>query len=56
MDGRRERGGILRLLELIEEHRGALEFAWRARFGLPLTAVGKIDKVAIRALLNQDRG
>ena len=33
-------GGIRALLDLIEEHRGALEYDWRLRFGLPLSAVG----------------
>lgn len=33
-------GGIRALLDLIEEHRGALEYDWRSRFGLPLSAVG----------------
>lgn len=33
-------GGIGELLELIEEHRGAFEYDWRTRFGLPLTVVG----------------
>lgn len=32
-------GGILTLLDLIEQHRGAFEYDWRARFGLPLTCV-----------------
>lgn len=40
MDRRREPGGIRWLLDLIEEHRPALEYDWRTRFGLPLTAVG----------------
>ena len=33
-------GGIGWLLDLIEEHRPALEYDWRARFHLPLTVVG----------------
>lgn len=33
MAGRRDPGGILGLLELIEEHRPALRYDWRARFG-----------------------
>lgn len=33
-------GGIGWLLDLIEEHRPALEYDWRTRFGLPLTCVG----------------
>lgn len=35
-----EPGGIVGLLDLIEEHRGPLEYDWRARFGLPLSVVG----------------
>lgn len=31
-------GGILGLLDLIEEHRGAVEYDWRSRFGLGLAA------------------
>lgn len=31
--------GILGLVELIDEHRGAFEFDWRTRFGLPLADV-----------------
>lgn len=38
---RSEPGGIAALLELIEEHRGALEYDWRARFHLPLTVIGE---------------
>lgn len=34
-------GGILGLLDLIEEHRGPLEYDWRTRFGLPLAGVGR---------------
>lgn len=30
--GRRRRGGILGLLDLIDEHRGALEYDWLTRF------------------------
>ena len=33
-------GGIHWLLDLIEEHQPALEYDWRTRFGLPLSAVG----------------
>lgn len=33
-------GGIRALLDLIEEHRGAIEYDWRTRFGLPLSAIG----------------
>ena len=33
MAGRREPGGILGLLDLIEEHRAALRYDWRTRFG-----------------------
>jgi hypothetical protein len=34
-----ERGGILGLLDLIEEHRAAFDYDWRTRFHLPLDAV-----------------
>ena len=34
-------GGIRWLLDLIEEHRGPLEYDWRTRFGLPLHEVGR---------------
>lgn len=33
-------GGIAALLELIARHRGAFEYEWRTRFGLPLSVVG----------------
>lgn len=33
-------GGIQQLIDVIDEHRGAVEFDLRARFGLPLDAVG----------------
>lgn len=33
MAGGRFRGGICGLLDLIEEHRGALRYDWRTRFG-----------------------
>lgn len=33
-------GGILGLLDLIEERRAQLEYDWRTRFALPLTVVG----------------
>jgi hypothetical protein len=36
--GRRQRGGICGLLDLIEEHRGAIEYDWRTRFGQGLDA------------------
>lgn len=41
MAGRRGRGagGIAGLVQLIERHRGAFEYDWRTRFGLPLSAV-----------------
>jgi hypothetical protein len=34
-----ERGGILGLLDLIEEHRAAFEYDWRTRFHLSLSVV-----------------
>lgn len=33
-------GGIAGLLELIATHRGAVEYDWRTRFNLPLSAIG----------------
>lgn len=36
MAGRRFRGGICGLLDLIEEHRAALRYDWRTRFGRSL--------------------
>jgi hypothetical protein len=33
-------GGISALCGLIAHHRGALEYDWRTRFGLPLAAIG----------------
>ena len=35
--------GILTLLGLIREHRGAFEYDWRTRFHKPLTAIGTRD-------------
>ncbi len=35
----RDAGGIFALLDLIEEHRGAVEYDWRARFHLGLHVV-----------------
>lgn len=32
-------GGILTLLDTIEEHRGAVEYDWRSRFHLPITCI-----------------
>jgi hypothetical protein len=37
--GRRLRGGICGLLDLIEEHRAAIRYDWRARFGKGLDSV-----------------
>lgn len=39
MAGGLEGGGILGLLDLIEEHRAALRYDWRARFGMSLDCV-----------------
>lgn len=39
MAGGCERGGILGLLDLIEEHRAAIEYDFRSRLHLPLSAV-----------------
>lgn len=38
--GYRTRGGILALLDLIEEHRGAIEYDFRARFHLGAHEIG----------------
>lgn len=38
-EGRRLRGGIFALLELIEEHRAALRYDWRTRFGKSLDSI-----------------
>lgn len=37
--GRSDAGGIVALIDLIGEHRGAFEYDWRSRFYLPLTAI-----------------
>ena len=42
MAGGREPGGISGLLDLIEEHRGALEYDFRARFHLSLESVPEV--------------
>lgn len=34
-------GGIAALADLIDTHRGAFEYDWRARFHLPLRAIGR---------------
>lgn len=39
--GWREPGGIAALVELIDAHRGAIEYDWRVRFHLPLSVVGE---------------
>lgn len=54
MAGRRDAGGILALLELIEEHRGALEYDWRTRFhvGLDRLPVEMSYGEAYRQVLN----
>lgn len=36
-----EPGGIAALADLIDAHRGAFEYDWRARFHLPLSVIGK---------------
>ena len=38
-----EPGGIVALADLLDAHRGAFEYDWRARFRLPLTVVGTRD-------------
>lgn len=35
-------GGNRRLLGLIRDHRGALEYDWRSRFGLGLESIGTV--------------
>jgi hypothetical protein len=40
--GRCKLGGILGLVELIDEHRGAFEYDWRTRFHLPLSDVPEV--------------
>lgn len=37
---RGDSGGIAALADLLDAHRGAFEHDWRARFSLPLTAIG----------------
>ena len=41
MERRRECGGILQLLDLIRDHRGALEYDLRSRLHLALTDIGR---------------
>lgn len=38
----RDAGGILTLVSLIDEHRGAFEYDWRTRFNLPLTEIPRL--------------
>ena len=40
MAGGLSRGGILGLLDLIEEHPGAIEYDWRTRFHAPASDIG----------------
>lgn len=40
MAGGLSRGGILGLLDLIEEHPGAVEYDWRTRFHAPASEIG----------------
>lgn len=51
-------GGILGLLDLIEEHRAAFEYDWRHRFGLPLSDVPAVmgwdEAVRLTGLLRRD--
>lgn len=35
-----ERGGILWLVGLIDEHRPAFDYDWRSRFGVPVSTIG----------------
>lgn len=52
------RGGILGLLDLIEEHRAAFEYDWRARFGLSLGVVPEAmpwgEAIRLTDLLRRD--
>lgn len=36
-----DRGGILDLVDLIDQHRSAFAYDWRVRFGLPLDSIGE---------------
>lgn len=53
-----ERGGILKLLDLIEEHRAAFDYDWRTRFHLPLdsvpTVMGWGEAVRLAGILRAD--
>jgi hypothetical protein len=52
------RGGILGLLDLIEEHRAAFDYDWRTRFHLPLAAVPDVmswgEAVRLAGILRAD--
>lgn len=55
---RSDPGGIVALAGLIDAHRAAFEYDWRARFGLPLNVVGKSmpwgEAVRLTAKLSAD--
>ena len=58
-EGRRDqRGGIFALLDLIEEHRAAFEYDWRARFNRPLSDVPEAmpwgEAIRLTGLLRRD--
>lgn len=46
-------GGIFGLLGLIREHRGAVEYDWRTKFGKPLDEVGRSMSIVEAARLAQ---
>ena len=58
MAGGRERGGIRGLLDLIEEHRAAIEYDFRTRLHLPLSAipedVGWDEAIRLIGVLRRD--
>ena len=60
MAGGRERGGILGLLDLIEEHRAAIAYDFRSRFHLSLAAipddVGWDEALDLISVLRRDPG
>lgn len=58
-EGGRVDGGILELLELIEEHRSALRYDWRSRFGCGLDesvpdAIGWSEAIDLVRVLRMD--
>ncbi|HWJ07759.1 MAG TPA: hypothetical protein VNS46_00190 [Nocardioides sp.] len=55
---RRDRGGSLGLLDLIEEHPAAFAYDWRTRFGMPVDDIGESmtygEAIALVEVLTQD--